>query len=922
MSSPPSEPLPGTEPPGTARLVLRDGTTAGVRLANAGDREAMRAFFAALSPLSLRRRFLGSTRVDQGLIERLSDAADPRRAATLVVCRLGPAGTHFIGVGSYFAVPAAPASAEVAFAVAEGLHGKGIGTALLEGLVPLAIDNGFTSFEASVLPENFEMLDVFRHSGFEVESATEEGSVEVRLRLASSPTSTSAADERDRIATVASLRPLLEPRAVAVIGVSRNTSSLGRRLFDALRASTAARQEAGMAGPLVYAVNPAVDAVDGMPCHRSARELPAGVDLAVIVVPRDAVPGVVDDCAAAGVRAIVVISAGFAEVGAEGRALQHRLVEKVRGYGMRMMGPNCMGVFNTREPFRFNATFSERMPPAGRIALASQSGGLGLAILELASNRLIGLSYFVSLGNKADVSGNDLLQYAESDPHTSVILLYLESMGNPRRFARLARRIARKKPIVVVKSGRTPSGVRAAASHTAGLAASEVAVDALFRQAGVIRAESIDAMFDIAACLNAQPLPAGRRVAILTNAGGPGILAADACAGAALDVVELSPATRSALGEILPASAAAANPIDMIASAGPDQYQRSVETLLAAGEVDSLLVVYTPIERRRSKEILTAIQEGVRAGRRIGGKGKPVLVVTMASAQGIELNESGETLPVYAFPEQAARALGEAANHAAWRAAPAGTAPAYAEIDVRAARAFVQDIVRRRGDTWLDLEELRHLLGAFGLTAVPGSLARTAEEAVALARSAAAPVALKIVSPRILHKTEAGGVRLDLRTDEAVRDAFEQIARAGGGEPVLVQPMASGVETFVGLTEDPQFGPLVGFGLGGTAVEVFRDVVFRIAPLSDRDADDMLHGIRGVPLLEGHRGRPGADLPALRDLLLRVSYLGDQVPELLELDLNPVMAGPPGDGCEIVDARARVGPPSTVGSLPGASRGR
>ncbi len=499
----------------------------------------------------------------------------------------------------------------MAFAVDDAFHGKGIATALLEQLVRAGRVQDFESFSAIVLPENFEMLDVFRDSGFQEHSTTEAGCVEVRLSLQSSPASAAAADERERQATIASLKAILRPAAVAVLGVSQRPSNLGRRVFESLLGLGFQRARS-------YAVNPACIDLHGTKTLASARDLPAGVDLAVIAVPREHVLAAVDDCAAAGVKGIVVISAGFAETDPRGRELQTELVERVRGYGMRMVGPNCMGVINAESGISLNASFAERLPPAGRIALASQSGGLGLAVLNLAATRQIGLSTFVSLGNKADISGNDLLQYGEQDPATSVLLLYLESFGNPRRFGQIARRVSRSKPIVVVKSGRTAAGLRAAASHTAGLAASELAVDGLFRQAGVIRADTIDEMFDIAACLDSQPLPRGRRVAIVTNAGGPGILAADACTTAGLDV--------------LPTAAGAPNPSDLIASADADAFRERIDALLTADDVDAVIAIYTTIDSSRTAAILAAIGEGVAAGRARGAIDKPVLVCTMASA--------------------------------------------------------------------------------------------------------------------------------------------------------------------------------------------------------------------------------------------------------------------------------------------------
>jgi acetate---CoA ligase (ADP-forming) len=887
----------------TRRLVLRDGSTAGMRMASPEDRDAMRQFFHDLSPTSRRRRFLASAEPSADLIDRLCSNANPHDSVTLVVSRHRGEGVRVVGVGSYFSTNGE--SAEVAFAIDDRFHGKGIATCLLEELAAVARDNGFRWFDANVLAENSDMLDVFRDSGFDHQSTIANGCVDVRLSLAPSLASLATSDDHDRQATVASLRAILEPRAVAVIGASRDESNLGRRVFEGLLAASLP----------VYPVNPAIAELRGRRCYRSARELPPGVDLAVVAVPRDLVLATVDDCAAAGVKGVVVISAGFAENGVEGRRLQDQLVERVRSHGMRMVGPNCMGVLSTRPSARFNASFAEALPAEGRIALASQSGGLGLAILELAARRQLGLSTFVSLGNKADVSGNDLLQYGESDPATSVILLYLESFGNPRRFASLARRISRRKPIVVVKAGRTPAGNRAAASHTAGLAASELAVDGLFKQSGVIRADTIDEMFDVAALLESQPLPTGRRVAIVTNTGGPGILAADACSGAGLAVNEFSDQTRLLLAAFLPTMGSINNPIDMVASAGPAEYTRTLQTLLAADDVDAVVAIYTAIDRRRTDEILEAIQNGVLVGRTLNGARKPVLVCTMASARAIPLHAGGETLPVYEFPEHAARALGKAAGYAAWLAQPPGTYPNFGDLQPREARAFCQEIVRQLGDTWLNLDELRHLLEMVGLHVVPGVVASTGDEAAAMAKLVGFPVALKVSSSKALHKTELGGVRLNLMTEADVRSAFAEMSAAVTAligeniDGVLVQPMFSdGVETIVGLTSDPMFGPLVAFGLGGVNVEVFRDVAFRVAPLTDREVDDLLHSIRGFKLLEAHRGRPAADLDALRDLLSRVAYLGEQVPELRELDLNPVIAR--ARGCEVVDARARVAPAS------------
>jgi acetate---CoA ligase (ADP-forming) len=579
-----------------------------------------------------------------------------------------------------------------------------------------------------------------------------------------------------------------------------------------------------------------------------------------------------------------------------------------------------MGLLNTRDDIRLNASFSPVFPPTGHIGFSSQSGALGLTILELAAKRHAGLSTFVSVGNKADVSSNDLLEYWEGDPSTNVILLYVESFGNPRRFARLARRIGRRKPIVAVKAGRTRAGVRAAGSHTAAFAASDVAVDALFRQSGVIRAETIDDMFDIATCLDSQPLPFGRRVAIVTNAGGPGILAVDACEAAGLTVTEFSAETRARLAAFLPSVASVGNPVDMVASATGDDYRRAIEIALTADESDALIVIFTPVDAAKSAEIQAAIREGVAAGRRSGATRKPILACVMAdTGDVVPLDINGEHVPTYAFPENAARALGKIAAYATWRAQPAGLFWGFDNVHADVAREVCRKALNSDASTpsdrWLSSEEVSAVLNAFGLPLAVGAVAHTADEAAALASVLGFPVAAKLTSRQVQHKSEIGGVRLNLANEHAVRKAFSDIVArarqfvpAGTIDGILIQPMiAGGIETIIGVADDPLFGPLIAFGLGGIHVEVLGDVRFRVAPLTDRDADELLHEIRGFPLLQGFRGHAAADVDALRDILLRVSTLAKEVPEILELDLNPVIALPPGNGCRIVDARIRVG---------------
>lgn len=889
----------------SGRLVLRDGTVATIRVARPEDRNDLRAFFDRLSPESIRRRFSSATRPPADFIESLCAFTDPRSKLTLIVTRMQKDTPRIIASGSYFAHD--EKTAEIAMAVDDALQGKGLGTLLLERLALLAARHGFVRLWAVTDPANQPILEVFRNSGFELSEKLEGGSVEVDLSAVPSENGVILSEMRDRAAATASLRPFFRPRSVAVVGASRDPSSIGYRLLDALVTNH-------FQGP-VYPVNPKAPAIGGVRAYPTVRDLPEPVDLAVIAVPREAVPAVVDDCAARGVRAIVVITAGFAEVGDEGRALQQQLADKVRGYGMRMVGPNCMGLLNTDPNVQLNATFAPVFPPQGRVALSSQSGALGLAILELACRRRLGLSTFVSVGNKADVSTNDLLQYWEEDDATGVILLYLESFGNPRRFARIARRVSRSKPIVAMKAGRTPAGKRAAGSHTAALASNDVAVDALFRQTGVIRAETLEEMFDIAATLGSQPLPRGRRVAVITNAGGPGILCVDTCEACGLVLPELANGTTARLRAFLPPTAAVANPVDMIASAGPDHYRRTVETVLTADEVDSLVVIYLPLDKTTTGPMLDAIREGITAGRAAGGAGKPVLACLMTE-DGINmpLELASEKIPSYAFPESAARVLGKVASYAEWRSRPLGMIPDFDDLHPAKARELCRKALHERGAGWLTTEETRAVLTTMGLPVAPGGLAHTADEAEQLAQALGFPVAVKLASHRLVHKTEIGGVHLNLVNEAAVRQAYDKIRdrllkenNLAAMEGVLVQPMFSvGVEVMAGVTQDPLFGPLIAFGLGGIHVEILGDVRFRVTPLTDRDAEEIVREIRGYRLLEGYRGHSPADVAAIQDVLLRVSRLVEEIPEIKELDLNPIFALPPGEGCRIVDARIRV----------------
>ncbi|HET9251912.1 MAG TPA: acetate--CoA ligase family protein [Candidatus Eisenbacteria bacterium] len=702
------------------------------------------------------------------------------------------------------------------------------------------------------------------------------------------------------------LEPLFRPRSIAVIGASRRRDSIGGAILRNLI-------EQEFQGP-IYPVHRDASYVQSVPAYPSVEAVPGPVDLAIVVVPAVSVLEAVEACGRKGVRALVVISAGFKEVGAEGREREIALREAVRRHGMRLVGPNCLGILNTDPGVRMNATFAPVQPPPGRVAFSSQSGALGLAILDYARELNLGISQFVSVGNKADVSGNDLIEFWAQDDGTDVILLYLESFGNPSKFVQLARRVSREKPIVAVKSGRTVSGARAASSHTGALAGSDQAVDALFHQSGVIRTDTIEELFDTALLLAYQPVPTGKRVAILTNAGGPGIMAADACESAGLTLPALSAKTTKALRAFLPAEASVRNPVDMIASARAESFEKALALLVADENVDAVIVIFVPPLVTGAPDVARAILAG--------GKGskKPILSCFMGS-HGIpeslkSLNEGH--IPSYAFPEAAARTLARVAVYGRWRAGEPGSTPKLKNVNAAAAREEIERFLSAGADAsggWLPPDLLLPLLGAYGIRTPELRPAGNRGEAAAVAKQIGFPVAMKVKSPDAVHKTDVGGVKLSLRTEEEAAKAFDEIraslAKAKPGarfEGVTVEPMVSGgIETIVGMSRDPLFGPVVLFGLGGVAVELLRDVSVRVAPITDRDAEEMVGEIRGAPLLDGYRGAAPVDKASLLDLLHRVSRLAVDHPEILELDLNPVVAFPGGKPALVLDARVRVG---------------
>ena len=867
-----------------ADVILRDGRTLRLRPPRREDAEGLLEFFRGLSEASLYRRFHGFPHLSEQLVEPLLEPDWHERGA-LLGALAEEQGENVVAVANYVRLRD-PALAEAAFTVADAHQGRGIGTRLLEQLAQRAAGVGIESFVAEVLPGNRDMLSVFEAAGFELTRELQGGELEVRFPIAPTETYELRVAERDHTAVTASLRPFFEPHSVAVIGASRRRGSIGGELFRNILA--------GDFGGAAYPVNREGEPVAGVRAYSSIEDIPETVDVAVISLPGPAVLEAAAQALQAGTRALVVISAGFAEIGSEGAERQDQLLALVRAHGARLIGPNCLGIAAAGPSL--NATFAARRAPAGNIGFSSQSGALGIALLEAAESRGLGLSAFVSIGNKADVSTNDLLEWWEDDLATALVLMYVESFGNPRRFGRLARRVARRKPILALKSGTSASGRRAASSHTAALAGSEAAVDALFRQAGVIRAGSLEELVDVAALLSTQPEPRGRSVAVLTNAGGLGILCADACEAAGLELASLGPETAQALGELLPAEASVANPVDMLGGATAATYAGALPPVLADPRVDALIVLFAPTVAATADEIAREVEAAARAA----DADKPVLAVIMA-AEGIPepLRDPSRQVASFTYPESAARALGRAAARAEWLRAPQGDLVEPEGIDREAARELVERALAASDDAWLEPEQARELLLAYGVPLVGERVVETPEAAASAATELGYPVVVKSAVPGA-HTTEAGEIALDLRAEGAVRAAAERI-----GGAVLVQPMIrGGAELLAGVVQDPVFGPLVAFGPGGVFAELIGEAAFRIAPLTDTDAAELVTTGKAGRLVAGFRGAPAADADALADLVLRLARLGDDLPAVAELDLNPVLALP--DGCVVVDARVRV----------------
>ena len=883
-------------------VALRDGATIRIRPAMEDDLGEVADLFHRMSRRSRRFRFHGIVQITPDSVRPFVDL-DYRDTFGLVAETSAGEGPRVVGLASYVRI--GEESAEMAIAIDDPFQGRGMGSILVEHLAEAAAACGIRSLVAEVLSENHDMLEVINSMALPIEEKRADGVVHIEFPSEMTDEAIEAFERREAVASAAGVARFLEATSVAVIGASRRRGTISGEVFRNLL-------NADFTGP-VYPVNPKADVVQSVRAYPSIADVPGDVDMAVLVVPASTVISVARQCGEKGVKALLIISSGFAEVGDEGRELQGELMEVARSYGMRVVGPNCMGLLNTRDDIRLDATFSPVRPAEGTIAFSSQSGALGIAVIDRANELGLGLSTFVSVGNKADISGNDLLQYWEQDDATDVILLYLESFGNPRKFARIARRVSRKKPIVAVKSGRSQAGARAAASHTGSMVAGDVAVDALFLQAGVVRTNTLEEMFDVAALLANQPLPAGDGVAILTNAGGLGILCADACEAVGLSVPELSSQTVEALRAMLPAEASVANPVDMIASASAEQYAATLKLLGEDPRINSVVIIFIPPLVTRPEDVAEALMG---AAREVQGK---TLLACFLGVNGIHehLKDDDLTIPSYAFPEDAARALGAAARYATWRRRPEGEAWPHREVD-RIATARLSADLRDREEGWLDAETVAEVLDHYGIRNVRTVVAATPEEVAQVASELGGPVAVKLASRSIVHKSDLGGVRLDLASGDEARDAAEEIRRRVEQEGLadqldgyVVQQMGprDATELFVGMSQDPLFGPLIAVGAGGTLVELLGDVSVRITPLTDVDVDEMLRSLRLYPLFEGYRGAPALDDEAVRELLLRLSVMVEDLPQLSELDLNPVLVAPKGEGCMVVDARMRVARP-------------
>ncbi len=909
--------MPESRPPKWKKtVILKDGTSLLLRPITPKDTDIWIRFLNRVSPESIYRRFHGVIpKVDESYAHRFThiDYDDEMAIVGVAADSKEPQGERMIAVGRLVRLPK-PTVGEVAFLVEDASQGRGIGSHLLQELLPFARLMDIERLEAIVLAENREMIRLFQDTGFVITSSADAGTVRIELVFEETAKSRERRWAREQSAYIASIERLFRPRSVAVIGASNTEGTIGNALISNLL-------KEGFTGQL-FPVNPKHSEICSLPAYGALADIPAEVDMAVVAVPAAQVSQVIRQCADKRVYSAVIISAGFSESGPEGRAMQDEVLTLARQQGMRLVGPNCLGLLNTEAEVRLNATFAPQFPPPGRVAISSQSGALGIALLNHAKSLRLGISQFVGVGNKADISGNDLLYFWGQDPNTAVILLYLESFGNPKKFGRISRRVSREKPIVVLKSGKSQAGQRAASSHTGAMASSSVVADALMAQAGIVQVESMEQFFNAAKVLSTQPRPQGRRLAILTNAGGPGILCADRAEAEELTVTPLSPGLQSRLRKHLPATASTGNPVDMIAAATPKQYENCLRILLSSKEVDQVIVMFIPPVVTEALDVARAILKAHGASK----VAKPVVAVMMGEADAEQVVDELEAggISSFRFPEETVVALAQYSRYADWLKQPQGQSRTFENVRHDEARqVIVAACGEEPGETeaapeavWLSPRDGYRLLESYGIKTVSTAFAATAADAAEVAKSLGYPVAMKLASTSILHKSDVKGVYLGLRSDWEVRGAFgeleERLTQARqrkSMDGVLIQPMASsGLEAVLGVSHDATFGPVMMAGLGGVYLELFQDVQFTLLPVTDREVERMLQRLKAHRIFSGYRGEAARDVAAFSETMLRLSQLVDEHPQIHELDLNPVMLMPEGQGCVVVDARVRVQP--------------
>jgi acyl-CoA synthetase (NDP forming)/RimJ/RimL family protein N-acetyltransferase len=876
-----------------ADVLLRDGHVAHLRPITGADEQLLVEFYAQVSAESKYLRFFAPMpRLSERDVRRFTHVDHRDRVAFVLTV-----ADKMIAVGRFDRLDADQAAAhdastargagsmaEVAFLVQDAHQGRGIAQLLLEHLAQAGREVGVDKFVAEVLPENQRMIQIFREAGYRVAGGFEDGVMRLEFPIDSTDTSINVMQAREHRAEAASIERFFNARSVAVIGASRRQDTIGQTLVRNL--------VLGDYQGRVYVVNPAAESVAAMPAYATVGDIPDTVDVAIVAVPADAVQDVVLDCAAKGVHGLVVISSGFAETGEEGRQRQRRLVGLARSYGLRLIGPNCLGVINTSADYSLNASLSPLMPPRGRAGFFCQSGALGVAILEKVARRGLGLSTFVSAGNRADVSGNDLLQYWEEDDSTEVVLLYLESIGNPRKFSRIARRVSQRKPVIAVKSGRTTQGVPMGHAVRS-MVAPQAAVDAMFRQAGVIQVDTLDEMFDVAQLLAHQPLPKGPRVAVVGNSDALGLLAADAAAAVGLDVQ---------------------NPVALGADATAEDFEDALDAAIDDPTVDAVVAVFIPPLNTTGDEVANVLAA-------VGEQSEKPLVSTFLASEGVpELlrvpdvagSSAGRgSVPSYPAPEAAVRALARVVEYAAWRSKPLGEVIGADEADDRRAKRRVTEVLSGAPQgRELTFDEVRDILGAYGIDMWERIEVSTEEEAVDAGERLGWDVVLKATAEHLRQRPDLAHVWRNIDNADEMRDAWqsmqELIDHPGTAGFIVQRVAAPGVPVTLGGMEDPLFGPVVSFGVSGAASELLGDRAYRIPPMHSGDAADMVREIKAAPLLFGYRDSEQVDVLSIERLLLRLAQLKNDLPQVRSLELNLVLVG--ADGATVLNAVGRVEP--------------